>query len=131
MDGITDTEYNTSKWTENWTCETEKVTLKTERTEKEHKFLFWSLSRKKVTVIDNVLDSNGNTIFKEKSVYICSMDACDDRRFRRIKIVDKEIWLFHSNNTNFEKAYIKRYDFCGNYLGKKDWENWDYYAEPE
>lgn len=84
-----------------------------------------------MTVIDRVLGTSGNIMFETKSVFINSMDTSDDRKFRRIKIVNKEIWLFHSNKAKFENAYIKRYDFCGNYLGKKDWENWDYWTEPE
>ena len=113
--------------TEKNDCGIENVTLKTERTEKEHKFLFWSLYRKKVKVTDRIADSNGNVIFEKKSVFICSMDACDDRKFNRIKIVGKEIWIF-SHGKNVEKVKpIKRYGFCGNFLGTKPWEDGDYY----
>ena len=108
-------------------CDVESVTLKTERSEKKRKFLFWTLKHNKVIVIDRVLDSNGNELFKEKSVFICSMDACDDRKFRRIKIVENEIWIF-SYGKNPEKTNpIKKYNFCGEYIGQKKWENGDYH----
>ncbi|WCC41437.1 hypothetical protein PJJ26_08030 [Tenacibaculum finnmarkense] len=113
--------------TENKDCGIEIVTLKTERIEKKRKFLFWTLRHKKVIVTDRVIDSNGNGIFEKKSIFICSMDACDDIKFNRIKIVGKEIWIF-SHGKNVEKVNpIKRYDFCGNFIGSKKWEDGDYY----
>ncbi|WP_299326209.1 hypothetical protein [uncultured Maribacter sp.] len=126
---IKTTEIQNANLTKKNDCGIENVTLKTERTEKEHKFLFWSLYRKKVKVTDRIVDSNGNVIFEEKSVFICSMDACDDRKFNRIKIVGKQIWIF-SHGKNVEKIKpINRYNFCGDYLGKKDWEDGDYYDD--
>ncbi|WP_298481466.1 hypothetical protein [uncultured Maribacter sp.] len=125
--GIETTEIQNVNLTKKNNCGIENVNLKTDRTEKEHKFLFWSLYRKKVKVTDRIIDSNGNVIFEKKSVFICSMDACDDRKFNRIKIVGKEIWIF-SHGKNVEKVNpIKRYDFCGNFLGTKLWEDGDYY----
>jgi len=108
-------------------CGIESVTLKTERIEKKRKFLFWTLGHKKVIVTDRVIDQNGNMIFEKKSVFICSMDACDDRKFRRIKIKENEIWIF-SHGRNLDKINpVKRYNFCGNFLGTKKWEKGDYY----
>ncbi len=109
-------------------CGIESVTLKTERIEKKRKFLFWTLRHKKVIVTDRIMDSNGNTVFEKKSVFICSMDACDDRKFRRIKIVNNEIWEF-LHDKNYENEFIKRYNYCGKYLGKKEWENGEFYSE--
>ena len=76
---------------------------------------------------DRVLDNNGKVIFEKKSVFIRSMDASDTKKFNRIKIVGKEIWIFH-HGKNLEKVDpIKRFDFCGNFLGTKIWEDGDYY----
>jgi hypothetical protein len=125
--GVKNTEIQNIYLTKNKDCEIESVTLKTERIEKKRKFLFWTLSHKKVIVIDRIIDSNGNKVFEKKSVFICSMDACDDRKFNRIKIVGKEIWVF-SYGKNVDKLKpIKRYDFCGNFIGAKKWEDGDYH----
>ena len=125
--GIKTNEIQNGCLTENKDCGIESVTLKTERIEKKRKFLFWTLRHKKVVVTDRVIDSNGNEIFEKKSVFICSMDACDDRKFNRVKIVRKEIWIFsHGKNVDKVKP-IKRYDFCGNFIGTKKWEDGDYY----
>ena len=125
--GIKKNEIQNGCLTENKDCGIESVTLKTERIEKKRKFIFWTLRHKKVVVTDRVIDSNGNKIFEKKSVFICSMDACDDRKFNRVKIVGKEIWIFsHGKNVDKVKP-IKRYDFCGNFLGTKKWEDGDYY----
>ena len=125
--GIKTNEIQNGCLTENKDCGIESVTLKTERIEKKRKFLFWTLRHKKVVVTDRVIDSNGNKIFEKKSVFICSMDACDDRKFNRVKIVGKEIWIFsHGKNVDKVKP-IKCYDFCGNFLGTKKWEDGDYY----
>ena len=124
--GIKTTEIQDVNLTEKNDCGIESVTLKTERIEKKRKFLFWTLRHKKVIVTDRIVDSNGKEIFEKKSVFICSMDACDDRKFNRIKIVAKEIWIFsHGKNVDKVKP-INRYNFCGDYLGKKDWEDGDY-----
>jgi hypothetical protein len=101
-------------------CKNKNVVVKTERIEKNQKFLFWKLPHKKVIIIDKVLDSEKNIILRRKSISICSIDACDDRKFCRVKIVDHEIWIFEVDK-DYEKSIIKRYDFCGNYLGQKDW----------
>ena len=125
--GIKITEIQNQYLTENKDCGIESVTLKTERIEKKRKFLFWTLRHKKVIVTDRVIDSNGNKLFEKKSVFICSLDACDDRKFNRVKIVGKEIWIFsHGKNVDKVKP-IRRYDFCGNFLGTKEWELEDYY----
>ena len=125
--GIKITEIQNQYFTENKDCGIESVTLKTERIEKKRKFLFWTLGHKKVIVTDRVIDSNGNKLFEKKSVFICSLDACDDRKFNRVKIVGKEIWIFsHGKNVDKVKP-IKRYDFCGNFLGTKEWKQGDYY----
>lgn len=108
------------------TCSSINVTLKTQRTEKDRKFLFWKLPHKKIIVRDQVTDAKGNSILKETTIYICSLDACDSRRYRRIKITANEILLFYYNR-NPENAIIKRYDFCGNYLGKKIWDKEVFY----
>ena len=108
-------------------CGITEVSLITETFEKEHKFLFWSLHRKKNIVTDRVLDENGKVIFEKKSVFISSLDASDTKKFNRIKIVGNEIWIFH-HGKNFDKVSpIKRYDFCGNFLGTEIWEDGDYY----
>ncbi|WP_157821993.1 hypothetical protein [Tenacibaculum sp. Bg11-29] len=55
------------------------------------------------------------------------MDASDTRKFNRIKIVENEIWIF-SHGKNVEKlSPIKRYDFCGNFLGTRLWKDGGYY----
>ncbi len=102
-------------------CGIENVFLKTERIEKERKFLFWKLSHQRIEVTDRVMDSNGNIILKRKSAFMCSLDACDDRRFRRIKIVNQEIWVFRYNR-KAENEYIERYNLCGKFIGKRKWE---------
>ncbi|QSB29090.1 hypothetical protein [Flavobacterium sp. CLA17] len=108
------------------TCSSTNVTLKSERTEKDRKFLFWKLPHKKIIVRDQVKDANGKIILKTTSINICSTDACDGIRYRRIKITVNEILLFYYNR-NPENAIIKRYDFCGNYLGKKIWDKEVFY----
>ncbi|TCN53069.1 hypothetical protein D0809_21005 [Flavobacterium circumlabens] len=108
------------------TCSANNVTIKTQRTEKDRKFLFWKLPHKKIIVRDQVTDAKGNSILKGISIDICSTDACDGIRYRRIKITANEILLFYYNR-NPEKAIIKRYDFCGNYLGKKIWDKEVFY----
>ena len=127
--GIKTSEIQNKTLTEKIDCGIESVTLKTERIEKKRKFLFWTLRHKKVIVIDRVIDQNGNKVFDKKSVFICSMDACDTRKFSRMKIVDNEIWIFrHGKNVEKVKP-INRYNFCGDYLGEKDWEDGDYYDD--
>ena len=127
--GIKTTEIKNVNLTEKNDCEIDSVTLKTERIEKKRKFLFWTLRHKKVIVIDRVVDQNRNEVFEKKSVFISSMDAYDIRKFNRIKIVDNEIWIFgHGKNVDKVKS-INRYNFCGDYLGKKDWEEGDYYDD--
>lgn len=101
-------------------CSVKNLTLKSERIEKNRKFMFWKLPHKKIITNDKIINSNRKVILKKTSIQICSTDACDDIKFRRIKIVDKEIWVFHYNR-NPEKAIIKRYNFCKNYLGKNIW----------
>ena len=126
---IKTTEIKNVNLTEKNDCEIDSVTLKTERIEKKRKFLFWTLRHKKVIVIDRVVDQNRNEVFEKKSVFISSMDAYDIRKFNRIKIVDNEIWIFgHGKNVDKVKS-INRYNFCGDYLGKKDWEEGDYYDD--
>jgi hypothetical protein len=125
--GIKTTEIQSRVSTVNKDCGIENVTLKTERIEKKRKFLFWTLRHKKVIVTDRIIDKNGNQVFEKKSIFISSMDASDTIKFNRIKIVGKEIWIF-SHGKNVEKVKpIKRYDFCGNFLGTKKWEDGDYY----
>ncbi|QXP65751.1 hypothetical protein [Polaribacter sp. AHE13PA] len=127
--GIKTTEIQSGISTINKDCGIENVTLKTERIEKKRKFLFWTLRHKKVIVIDRIIDQNGNKVFEKKSVFICSMDACDTRKFSRMKIVDNEIWIFrHGKNVEKVKP-INRYNFCGDYLGEKDWKDGDYYDD--
>lgn len=109
-------------------CGIKSVSVKTERASKKRKFLFWKLRHKKVIIFDQVLDSNNNVIFERKSVFICSMDACDDRKDRRTKIVNNEIWVY-GYGKNYENKYIKRYDFCGKYLGKKNWTKNDFFND--
>src|SRR5690606_31511285 len=78
--GIKTTEIQDVNLTEKNDCGIESVTLKTERIEKKRRFLFWTLRHKKVKVTDRIVDSNGKELFEKKSVFICSMDACDDRK---------------------------------------------------
>ncbi|WCC41460.1 hypothetical protein PJJ26_08145 [Tenacibaculum finnmarkense] len=127
--GIKTSEIQNKTLTEKIDCGIESVTLKTERIEKKRKFLFWTLKHKKVIVTDRIIDQNGNEVFEKKSVFISSMDASDTRKFNRIKIVRNEIWIF-SHGKNVEKVKpINRYNFCGDYLGEKDWEDGDYYDD--
>ncbi|QDO94673.1 hypothetical protein FNB79_12120 [Formosa sediminum] len=127
--GIKTFEIQNKTLTEKIDCGIESVTLKTERIEKKRKFLFWTLKHKKVIVTDRIIDQNGNEVFEKKSVFISSMDASDARKFNRIKIVGNEIWIFsHGKNVDKVKP-INRYNFCGDYLGKKDWEDGDYYDD--
>ncbi|TNJ43596.1 hypothetical protein KFZ70_00450 [Tamlana fucoidanivorans] len=127
--GIKTSEIQNKTLTEKIDCGIESVTLKTERIEKKRKFLFWTLKHKKVIVTDRIIDQNGNEVFEKKSVFISSMDASDTRKFNRIKIVGNEIWIFsHGKNVDKVKP-INRYNFCGDYLGKKDWEDGDYYDD--
>lgn len=80
-------------------------------------------------MIDRIIDDKRNQNFEKKSVFVSSMDASDIRKFNRIKIVGKEIWIFsHGKNVDKVKP-IKRYDFCGNFLGIKKWEDGDYYDD--
>ena len=127
--GIKTSEIRNKTLTEKIDCGIENVTLKTERIEKKRKFLFWTLKHKKVIVTDRIIDQNGNEVFEKKSVFISSMDASDTRKFNRIKIVGNEIWIFsHGKNVDKVKP-INRYNFCGDYLGEKDWEDGDYYDD--
>ncbi len=127
--GIKTSEIQNKTLTEKIDCGIESVTLKTEQIEKKRKFLFWSLKHKKVIVTDRIIDLNGNEVFEKKSVFISSMDASDTRKFNRIKIVGNEIWIFsHGKNVDKVKP-INRYNFCGDYLGEKDWEDGDYYDD--
>ncbi len=127
--GIKATEIQNGNLTKNNDCGIESVTLKTERIEKKRKFLFWTLKHKKVIVTDRIIDQNGNEVFEKKSVFISSMDASDDRRFRRIKVVNDEIWLFRYGKVFNRNGSIKRYNFCGEYLGTKNWEDGDFYED--
>lgn len=102
-------------------CTNKNLVLKTETIEKDRKFLFWKLRHKKIIVVDQIIDTNGHKILQKTSIYICSMDACDTIKFRRLKIIENEIWLFY-HNKNLKKNIIKRFDFCGNYLGQKRWD---------
>ena len=107
-------------------CNIKNVTLKTERIEKKRKFLFWTLRHKKVIVTDRIIDLNGNKLFEKKSVFICSMDACDTRKFNHLSIVKNEIWLFNHGKNFQQDGIIKKYNFCGEFIGTKDWEIGDY-----
>ena len=127
--GIKTSEIRNKTLTEKIDCGIENVTLKKEQIEKKRKFLFWTLKHKKVIVTDRIIDQNGNEVFEKKSVFISSMDASDTRKFNRIKIVGNEIWIFsHGKNVDKVKP-INRYNFCGDYLGEKDWEDGDYYDD--
>ncbi|MBD0726176.1 hypothetical protein B6A10_13430 [Flavobacterium sp. L1I52] len=103
-------------------CFIKELTLKTERIEKPRKFIFWKLAHKKVNTIDRIIDTKGKVILKKSSIQICSSDACGDRKFRRIKIVGNEIWIFKYNR-NPEKGIIKHYNFCKRYLVQKIWDD--------
>ncbi|MDO7138609.1 hypothetical protein [Algibacter lectus] len=127
--GIKTLEIQNKTLTEKIDCGIKSVTLKTERIEKKRKFLFWNLRHKKVIVTDRIINQNGNEIFEKKSFFTSSTDASDTRKFNRIKIVENEIWIFsHGKNVDKVKP-INRYNFCGDYLGKKDWEKGDYYDD--
>lgn len=102
-------------------CSSENIQLKTERVEKKRKFLFWKLLHKKIIITDQVVTTDRKLIVKTRSIHICSLDACDTRKFRRIKIIKNEIWMFQYNRDP-EKAIIKRYDSCGNFLSKENWD---------
>ena len=105
-------------------CSNENIELITERVEKKRKFIFWKLPHKKITIVDRIVNTNGKVILKKTSIQICSNDACDDRKLRRVKIVNNEIWIFQYDRDP-EKGIIKRYDFCENYLGEKVWDEED------
>ena len=113
--------------TEKKECGIESVTLKTKRIEKKRKFLFWTLRHKKVIVTDRIIDQNGNQVFEKKSVFISSMDASDKRKFNRIKIVGNEIWIFNHGKNYDKDGRIKKYNYCGKFIGTKTWEDGDYY----
>jgi len=127
--GIKTTELQSDYMAKNDSCGIESVTLKTESIDKNRKFLFWTLKHKKVIVIDQIIDPNGTVLFEKKSVFISSMDASDDRRFRRVKLKENEIWLFSYGKIFNTKGSIKRYNFCGEYLGTKSWEEGDFYEK--
>ena len=101
-------------------CSSQKIELKTERVEKKRKFVFWKLPHNKIIITDRVITSDQKLIVKTRSIHICSLDACDTRKFRRIKIIKNKIWIFRYN-TDPEKAIIKRYDSCGKFLSKENW----------
>lgn len=101
-------------------CSSQKIELKTERVEKKRKFVFWKLPHNKIIITDRVITSDQKLIVKTRSIHICSLDACDTRKFRRIKIIKNEIWIFRYN-TDPEKAIIKRYDSCGKFLSNENW----------
>ncbi|TSE05592.1 hypothetical protein [Aquimarina algiphila] len=100
--------------------------LKTETIERERKFLFWKLPHKKVILIDKVVNSNGKVILKRKSVFLVSMDSSEDKIFRRIKIVDREIQVFR-HSRDYQNQFIELYDFCGKYKGRRIWKDGDFY----
>ncbi|MFI1770227.1 hypothetical protein [Thalassobellus citreus] len=127
--GIKTTELQFTNLTKNDSCGIESVTLKTESIDKKRKFLFWTLKHKKVIVTDRIIDSNGIVLFEKKSIFISSMDASDDRRFRRIKLTENEIWFFRYGKIFNTNGSIKRYNFCGKYLGTKNWEEGDFYEK--
>lgn len=102
-------------------CSSEKIELKTERVEKKRKIVFWKLPHNKIIITDQVITSDQKLIVKTRSIHICSLDACDTRKFRRIKIIKNEIWIFRYN-TDPEKAIIKRYDSCGKFLSTENWD---------
>lgn len=99
----------------------QKIDLKTERVEKKRKFVFWKLPHKKIIITDRVITTDRKLIVKTRSIHICSLDACDTRKFRRIKIIKNEIWIFRYN-TDSEKAIIKHYDSYGKFLSKENWD---------
>ncbi len=112
--------------TEHIGCETENLVLKTETIERERKFLFWKLPHKKVILIDKLVNSNGKVILKRKSVFLVSMDSSEDKIFRRIKIVDREIQVFR-HSRDYQNQFIELYDFCGKYKGRRIWKDGDFY----
>ncbi|CAA9200044.1 hypothetical protein FLA105534_02940 [Flavobacterium bizetiae] len=99
----------------------ESIQLKTERVEKKRKSLFWKLPHKKIIITDRVITTDRKLIVKTRSIHICSLDACDTRKFRRIKIIKNEIWIFRYN-ADPEKAIIKRYDSYGKFLSTENWD---------
>lgn len=101
-------------------CSVKNLMIKTERRERNRKFIFWKLPHKKITIVDKVINTDGKVIFKKSTILVCSADACGDTKFRRIKIIKNEIWIFQYNR-NPDNAVIKHYDFCGKYLNKTDW----------
>lgn len=109
-------------------CGIKHLTLETKRIKKKRRFLFWKLNYNKIIVIDKVFDSNKNKILETKSIYICSMDACDTRKNSRIRIMKSEIWIF-KHGKDYNSRYIDRYNHCGQFIGKKDWEKHDFYIE--
>jgi len=102
-------------------CSNENIELKTERVEKKRKFVFWKLRHKKIIITDRVITTDQKLIVRTRSIHICSLDACDTRKFRRIKIIKNKIWIFQYNRDP-EKAIIKHYDSCGNFLSKENWD---------
>ena len=108
-------------------CNIQSVYVKTERIEKTRKLLFWRINNNKFITIDRLFDDSGNQLMEKRTVSICSFDACDSRIFRRIKVVGNEIWVF-AYGRNPDKGIVKRYNYCGDYLGKKPWENGDFWG---
>ncbi len=79
-------------------------------------------------MIDKAIDSNGQIILKRKSIYLQSMDASEDKRFKRIKIENGEIRVFR-HNKNYQKQFVEIYNFCGKYKGKRIWKDGDFYKK--
>ncbi len=48
-----------------------KLILKTERIEKERKFIFWKLPHKKITIVDRIINMEGKVILKKSSILVC------------------------------------------------------------
>jgi hypothetical protein len=57
------------------------------------------------------------------------MDASDTRKFNRIKIKGDEIWVFNHGKNYDKDGTIKRYNYCGEFIGTKTWEDGDFYEK--
>lgn len=76
-------------------CSNENIELITERVEKKRKFIFWKLRHKKIIITDRVITTDQKLIVRTRSIHICSLDACDTRKFRRIKIIKMKYGYFN------------------------------------
>jgi hypothetical protein len=110
-------------------CEKINVKLVSESTKKKRRFLFWNLPHHKIKTVDKVIDADSNVIMKRTTVSICSMDACDNIRFRRLRLIDGEIHEFQHIGKRTSHGKIIKYDLCGEKKSEEELESLDVYVK--